>query len=274
MDVVLQFIQTVNQKTSSIFNGGLISAVITVVILLVCCGIVGKVVTRFIKRIQKKHPQRATQTKFIGHLIHSAIWILAVFGVLFQVKAFEQIAVSLLAGSGIAALCVGLASQEVLSNLVSGVFINLFHPFSIGDRVTISSLGISGIIEDITLRHTVLRNFQNNRILIPNSKMNSEMIENTNFSEQLVTNFLDIGISYSSDIDHAMSIIQQEVLAHPDFYDNRSEQDKEAGVPPGSSEGDGTGRLRCQSQDGDMGQGCWNGIRADVRSEKIYQGTL
>lgn len=232
LDSFFQFLQTVNQKTSSIFNGGLFSALITLMLILVCCLLVSRLVTRFVHRFQEKHPQRGSQMQFIGHLLHSALWVLGVFGVLFQVKAFEQIAVSLLAGSGIAALCVGLASQEVLSNLVSGVFLNLFHPFSIGDRVTIQSLGVTGIIEDISLRHTVIRNFENNRILIPNSKMNSEVVENTNFSEQIVSNFLDLGISYSADIEKAIFIIQQEVQNHPDFYDGRSEKDKMDGISP------------------------------------------
>lgn len=67
--------------------------------------------------------------------------------------------------------------------------------------MTIQSLGVTGIIEDISLRHTVIRNFENNRILIPNSKMNSEVVENTNFAEQIVSNFLDLSISYSADIE-------------------------------------------------------------------------
>jgi small-conductance mechanosensitive channel len=77
-------------------------------------------------------------------------------------------------------------------------------------------------VEDITLRHTVIRTFDNNRIIVPNSVINSEIILNENIVDQMTIKFLDIGISYDSDMDKAIRIIQEEAKKHPEFLDNRT----------------------------------------------------
>jgi len=71
----------------------------------------------------------------------------------------------MLAGAGILAVAVGFASQAALSNIISGVFVVIFKPFRVGDRLKINEL--TGVVEDITLRHTVIRDLENKRIIIP-----------------------------------------------------------------------------------------------------------
>jgi small-conductance mechanosensitive channel len=82
-----------------------------------------------------------------------------------------------------------------------------------------------GIVEDITLRHTVIRTFDNKRIIVPNSVINSEVLENADIVDQKTLKFLEIGISYDSDVDKAMQIIKDEALKHPLFIDNRTQEE-------------------------------------------------
>ena len=102
----------------------------------------------------------------------------------------------------------------------------IFKPFRVNDLVDVGSLP-KGRVEDITLRHTVIRNFENRRLIIPNSVISSEVVVNSSIVEESICNFLDIGISYDSDIDKAMEIMRSEAMAHPDFMDNRSDEEKE-----------------------------------------------
>ncbi len=116
--------------------------------------------------------------------------------------------------------------------MVSGLFISFFKPFRIGDRIRFINKDTLGIVEDINLRHTVIRTFENKRIIIPNNIMNNEMIENANIIEEKTCNYLDVGISYNSDIDRAMAIIAKEILNHKDFFDNRSKTELDRGEEP------------------------------------------
>ncbi|MBA7514122.1 Small-conductance mechanosensitive channel [subsurface metagenome] len=84
-----------------------------------------------------------------------------------------------------------------------------------------------GTIEDITLRHTVIRTWQNKRQIIPNSRISEETIINWTIGDLTVLWAVDFGISYDSDIDLARSIILDEINKHPDVM---HEQDREAKV--------------------------------------------
>jgi small conductance mechanosensitive channel len=132
----------------------------------------------------------------------------------YAIPSLRTLAKSLLAGAGIVAVAIGFASQAALSNIIAGVFIVIFKPFRVKDRVTVKDT-INGVIEDITLRHTVIRNFQNRRVIIPNSMISEEIIVNSDIIESKICKWIEIGISYGSDIDLAKSIMAEEAQNHP-----------------------------------------------------------
>lgn len=172
----------------------------------------------------------AIQFKFLARLISGLIYLAAIGLCVYMIPSTRALSASILAGSGIIAIIFGLASQQAFSNLVSGIFIAIFKPIRIGDKVKLIGCNISGVVEDLTLRHIVMRTFENTRVIIPNSVMATEIVENSHIVEEKVCKFLDIGISYDSDIDRALSIIHEEMSAHPDFFDNRTEEEKQDGV--------------------------------------------
>jgi small-conductance mechanosensitive channel len=133
-----------------------------------------------------------------------------------------------LAGAGVLAVAVGFASQQALSNIISGVFIVIFKPFRIGDRVKISDR--SGIVEDISLRHTVIRDFENRRIIIPNAHISEEVIINSDYIDDKICKWIEIGISYGSDVELAKAIIKDEIIKHPLHIDPRTQEQIEEGA--------------------------------------------
>jgi small conductance mechanosensitive channel len=170
-----------------------------------------------------------TNYRFLKHLIIALIYVVGFSLAIYIVPSLKALAGSLLAGAGILAVSVGFASQHALSNIISGVFIVIFKPFKINDRLTVRTF--SGTVEDITLRHTVIRDFENKRVVIPNAVISDEVIVNSDFAEEKIIKWIDIGISYDSDIDLAKSIIEQEVLNHPSHLDARTPEQIEAGEP-------------------------------------------
>lgn len=168
---------------------------------------------------------------FTRRIISAIIVIVAAMLIFMQVKPLKSISASLLASSGVLAVIIGFAAQQAMANVVGGFFISVFKPISIGDRIRLVEQGIEGFVEDISLRHTVIRTFENTRVIVPNSIMNSAIIENAHFQDAKVCRFLDIGIGYGADMDRAMAIIAGEVRSHGDFFDNRTEEEKSSGVP-------------------------------------------
>ena len=88
-----------------------------------------------------------------------------------------------------------------------------------------------GTVTDITLRHTVIRNFENKMIVIPNAIINKEKLINYDLGELKICERIEIGISYDSDIDLAKKIMKEECEMHPLILDNRSEIDVLDGLP-------------------------------------------
>ena len=189
-------------------------------------------VNRFFKRLIRRSTHHLnndpTNYLFLRHAITGLVYVVGFSLAIYMMPNLRVIANSLLAGAGILAVAVGFASQHALSNIISGVFIVVFKPFRVNDRIQMREL--SGVVEDITLRHTVIRNFENRRILVPNSVISGDVLINSDFGDEKICKWIDIGISYDSDIDKAKTIMREEVLAHPLNIDPRTPKQIEEGV--------------------------------------------
>jgi small-conductance mechanosensitive channel len=170
-----------------------------------------------------------TNYLFMRHATVGILYIVGFSIAIYMVPSLRTLASSLLAGAGILAVAIGFASQHALSNIISGVFIVIFKPFRINDRLKIREL--QGIVEDITLRHTVIRDFENKRILIPNAVISDEIIINSDFADDKICRWIEVGISFDSNIDLAKEIMRDEVMKHPLHIDVRSPEQVEKGDP-------------------------------------------
>ena len=208
--------------------------VIIFTLLVIATLVVAYLVNRFFARLIRRSSQDLksdpTNYKFLKHLSTGAVYLIGFSSAIYTIPELRSIASSMLAGAGIFAVAIGFAAQNALSNIISGFFIIIFKPFRINDRLTIRDT-MTGIVEDITLRHTVIRNFENRRIVVPNSIISNEIILNADFVDESICKWIDIGISYNSDIDKAKTILFEEVSSHPLFLDNRTPQQKEEGAP-------------------------------------------
>jgi small-conductance mechanosensitive channel len=171
-----------------------------------------------------------TRYKFLKNTISLIIYLGALTMIIYQYQPLRTYAVGLFAGAGILAAIIGFASQQAFSNMVSGIFIIIFRPFRVGDWVQFGA-NKSGIVHDITLRHTVIKDFENKRIIVPNSIISSDIVTNFNIEDKKIRRHIEFGISYDSDIDKAIQIIQEEAMKHPNFIDNRTKVEKKGNVP-------------------------------------------
>lgn len=200
----------------------MVSLAILVVVTVVLTLVAVRFTNSFYKRTLKKFEGNSLSTiiSFSKYIVIALIYFAAAVTIIGEIPGFNNSLNTILAGSGVAALAVGIASQEALGSIASGIMILAFKPFVIGDFIKGSSF--MGTVEDISLRHTTIKTAENKRIIVPNSTINSETIENAHYSDTVVCTFVEVGITYESDIDKAKAIMAREVRRHPNYYDNRA----------------------------------------------------
>ena len=188
------------------------------------------VIDKFIKASAEHLKIDSTQFKFLKNAVSYIIWITAFILIIYSIPELKTIAVGLFAGAGILAIIVGFAGQQAFANIISGIFIIIFKPFRVGDIIRMGD-NFFGTVEDITLRHTVILNFENKRIIIPNSVISNETLVNDSIDDAKICRWIEFGISYDSDVEKAIKIIQEEAEKHPNCMDNRTKEEIENGVP-------------------------------------------
>ena len=109
----------------------------------------------------------------------------------------------ILAGAGIVGLAFGFGGQYLIRDIISGLFIILENQYRIGDVIKINTTG--GLVEDISLRMTTLRDLNGTVHHIPHG----EIKEVSNLSKKFARVNLDIGISYNSDLEHVINVINK-----------------------------------------------------------------
>lgn len=205
-------------------------SLVTLLVALIVSKVLRLILSRFIKLSSTKLRIDHTQFNFLKNAVSFLVFLGAIIFIFYTIPKLKALSLTLFAGAGILAAIALFASQQAFANIVSGIFIVIFKPFRVNDIVDVGSL-TKGRVEDITLRHTVIRNFENRRMIIPNSIISSEVVINSSIVEELIYNFIEMSISYDSDIDKAMEIMASVVSKHPNFLDHRTDDDKKADVP-------------------------------------------
>ncbi|MGR8950235.1 MAG: mechanosensitive ion channel domain-containing protein [Gammaproteobacteria bacterium] len=144
-------------------------------------------------------------------------WLVMIFGIISALAALEVSVGPLVALIGAAGFILAFAMQDSLSNFASGLMILLFRPFDIGDAVEAG--GVSGTVRSMNLVSTTIRTFDNKMMVVPNSKIWSDVITNiTGVTRRRVD--MEFGIGYSDDMDKAQAILEEIVNSHPKVLDD------------------------------------------------------
>lgn len=118
----------------------------------------------------------------------------------------------LLVAGGIAGIVIGFASQSVVSNLISGLFLMTERPIKIGDAVKIGD--VSGIVEDVHVMSTIIRTFDGVYVRMPNESVFTSNIMNYMANPARRFEYV-VGIRYSDDAEKAIQIIKEIINEHP-----------------------------------------------------------
>ncbi len=169
-----------------------------------------------VKMISKRRSQSNTSLNFLKNSIRFLTLVVAFIIIVFSVPILRNQAKFIFSGAGILAAIIGFAAKDAISNLVAGSFIVIFKPFRVGDYVRLDNNRV-GIVQDITLRHTIINNFENKRLIIPNSIISTESILNHSIEDSYILSFNNFRVGILADIDLARRIIQEEVKKLPNI---------------------------------------------------------
>jgi len=125
--------------------------------------------------------------------------LILVVGLLLLLQALHISITPLVASLGIGSLAVALALQGPLSNLFAGLFVLADRTVRVGDFVKLDT-GEEGYVTHIGWRHTRVRTIANIAIIVPNSRLNTSVIQNLNLPQEEVSIYFPVGISYASDL--------------------------------------------------------------------------
>ncbi|MDK2892120.1 mechanosensitive ion channel family protein [Methanohalophilus sp.] len=196
----------------SIHISDLIFILIVIILTIFVSKIVDKLLKNQFKIISQKLNVDETIYRIFRHVTVAFVYLFGIIVIVAKIPTLQNISIALFAGAGFAGIVVGLAAQTTLANIISGLSLALFRPFRVGDRVNIQ--GEYGTISDITLRHTVIKTWDNRRLILPNHIISDEVIINWSIEDPTVSWPVDIGISYDSNIDHARKIMIEEAKKH------------------------------------------------------------
>lgn len=116
----------------------------------------------------------------------------------------------LIAGLGVSSVAIGFAFKDILQNWLAGMLILLRQPFEIGDQIAVS--GFEGTVEQIETRATIIRTYDNQKVVVPNSQIYTSALEVKTAYETRRSQY-DVGIGYADDIEKACSVMKDAVLS-------------------------------------------------------------
>jgi small conductance mechanosensitive channel len=174
--------------------------IIGALIVLVIGVIIGRKVGNLVLRLCEKKGLDITLSRFFASCTRIAIIVATVIVVLPKVGVEITPFVAAIGAVGLGA---GLAVQGLLSNYGAGLSIIITRPFVVGDTIKVQ--GVTGLVEDIHLAHTILTNEDAEKITIPNKHILGEILHNSQADSILE---LSIGIAYDSDPQEAIQVIR------------------------------------------------------------------
>jgi len=150
------------------------------------------------------------------NVLNAVVWVAAI-AVGFAVAGYGGFLSAFAVFGGAIALAVGFAAQDLLGNFVAGVFILKDKPFEVGDWIEWG--GRSGRVEEIDLRVSRVRTFDNELITVPNGDLANNAVTNPVAYDTLRQKFV-FGIGYDDDIERATDIIVEKAQAHAEILDD------------------------------------------------------
>jgi small-conductance mechanosensitive channel len=180
---------------------------VVVVGVILAAAIVAKLVDRRMAR-RELAPQAVTRYRVLRRSIMGTIIFVGVLSALLVIPQVRAIAGGLLASSAIVGLIIGLAAQRTLSNFVAGVMIGLSQPIRLGDRLPVAEG--EGVVEEIGLVYTRIRQDDRTRLVVPNERLASDTIVNATIVSRERLAEITVPVPREKDLQAVVDLLREE----------------------------------------------------------------
>lgn len=143
--------------------------------------------------------------------VWTLIFLLGLY-VVFQVAGLTTVALTVMGGTGLLGIVLGIAFRDITENLLASIFLSVQNPFQNGDIIEIE--GVTGMVQQLTIRATVLMTLDGNHVQIPNSTVYKSKIINFTSNPNRRQEFV-VGIGYDDSISRAQEIALGVLTDHP-----------------------------------------------------------
>ena len=168
--------------------------------------VLGLYVAKLIRKLALKLIRKVSHIETINNLFASVMYAVAVgvvFFIVLSVLNLDKAVTSILAGAGILGLALAFAFQDIAANFMSGIFLSFRRPLEVGDIVKTNEE--MGVVEKISLRDTMIRTFEGQRVIIPNKDVFQNKIENyTVLGKRRLD--LAVGVSYGDNLQKVKDV--------------------------------------------------------------------
>ncbi|MBA3816727.1 MAG: mechanosensitive ion channel [Parachlamydiaceae bacterium] len=130
----------------------------------------------------------------------------------FHLMGLTDIALTIIGGTGLLGIILGIAFKDITENLLASIFLSINNPFHSGDLIEID--GITGYVQSLTIRSTILITLEGNYVQIPNAKVYKSNIRNYTSNSNRREDFI-IGIGYGCAISDAQEVALKILKEHP-----------------------------------------------------------
>tara|TARA_B100000214_G_scaffold89131_2_gene61474 strand:- start:1582 stop:2916 length:1335 start_codon:yes stop_codon:yes gene_type:complete len=212
------------EKSLDVFSWVFSEGLVILIMILTIWGIVRlidrifpKLVTTFVMSRSEygEHEESEKRATTLSRVFTGGAQIIVILAGIFMILSKLSIPVGpVLAGFGVVGIAVGFGAQHLVRDLISGIFIIAENQYRTGDVVTIS--GTSGLVEDINLRRTILRDLEGTVHVVPNGEISVSANRTKNYSRVV----LDVGVAYKENLERVIIILNQignELSADPVF---------------------------------------------------------
>ncbi len=154
-------------------------------------------------------------TRLLRNVIAISLGALVVlFGtyIVLRVSGLTQLALTLLGGTGLIGLAVGIAFRDITENFLASIFLSIQRPFEAADLIEVS--GVTGYVQQLNMRTTILMALDGNLVQIPNSSVYKSTIRNFTANANRREDFV-VGIGYDDSICEAQEIALNVLTGHP-----------------------------------------------------------
>jgi len=132
--------------------------------------------------------------------------------IVLRVSGLTQLALTIVGGTGLVGLAVGIAFRDITENFLASIFLSVQSPFATGDLVEI--VLVTGYVQQLNIRTTVLLTFDGNLVQVPNAAVYKSTIHNFTATPNRRENFV-VGIGYDDPIDEAQAVALNVLVDHP-----------------------------------------------------------